>query len=48
MRERRLKDNVVVQIVLEVLCTFTSAVAVVDTKYLEFWPFLVWDSWCLY
>lgn len=42
--ELRLKNDIVVEIVLQVLCTLTATVTVVDTEDLQFRPFVRRDS----
>ena len=39
-RELWLQNNVVMKVVFEVFSTFASTMPVIDTEYLELWPFI--------
>ena len=40
--EFRLKNNVVVEVIFKIFRTFTTAMTVIDTKYLQLGPFFSW------
>ena len=40
-----LQDNVVMQGIFEVFCTFTTTMAIEDTKDLQFRPWILWYPW---
>lgn len=43
LREFRLQDDVVVELVLEVLCTFAATVAIENSENLKPWPDIYWN-----
>ena len=47
VREFRLKNYIVMQVIFQVFCTFAATMTIIDSKNLQFRPLLCRDLWCL-